>query len=371
MRWFLRIVLPLLILAGAIYGALDYLRPVVFTETVSRGVAVNGVGGTITVMAEHSPTVRAEVDGRVLRVAVKLGADVKAGDLLVELDPASTQLQITQLEDNLAIAKRRLEVGPTGAQNLAAAQEALRIAESDFKRGSIPELALNAARRTAAGAEQAVELERIKLQQDVTSTGNELELARLRLKKMKIFAGIDGTIVHILVGNDDQVSPGMPVAQINSRERRVEMGVSEEDIAKLKPGQEASVQFQPYLFEGHFKAVIDRILPPLESGTQRYRVLLTVDIPLERLLHGMTGDGSVEIERVENQLIVPRAAVIGGEVFVVRLGRVRQQKIEVGFGGIHVVQVKSGVEEGDVIIVDGLDTVKDGDRVKARSKPKS
>jgi HlyD family secretion protein len=370
MRWFFRIVLPLVILAGAIYGALEYLRPVVFVDTVRRGVAVNAVGGTITVMAEQSPAVRAEVDGRVLRVAVKLGADVKVGDLLVELDPASTQLQITQLEDNLATAKRRLEVGPTGVQALAAAQEALRIAESDFKRGSIPEITLNAAKRAAAGAEQSVELERIKLQQDVTTTSSELELARLRLKKMKIFAGIDGTVVQLLVGNGDQVSPGMPVAQVNSRERRVEMRVSEEEIAKLRPGQKASVQFQPYI-PARFPAVIDQILPPLETGTQRYRVLLTVDIPLERLLHGMTGEGLVEIERVENQLIVPRAAVIDGNVFVVRLGRVHAQPIEVGFGGIHVVQVKSGVEEGDAIIVDGLDSVRDGDRVKARSKPKS
>ena len=370
MRWFLRIVIPLLILAGAIYGALDYLRPVVITETVRRGVAVNGVGGTITVMAEQSPTVRAEVDGRVLSVAVKLGADVKAGDLLVELDPASTQLQIERLEADLATAKRRLEVGPTAMQSLAAAQEALRIAESDFKRGTIPELALNAAKRSAAGAEQSVELERIKLQQDVTTTSNELELARLRLKKMKIFAGIDGTVVQLLVGNGDQVSPGMPVVQVNSRERRVEMRVSEEEIAKLKPGQEATVEFQPYPFQ-RFPAVIEQILPPLETGTQRYRVLLTVEIPLERLLHGMTGQGQVVLERVENQLIVPRAAIVDGKVLVVRLGRVRAQPVEVGFGGIHVVQVKSGVEEGDVIIVDGLDTVRNGDRVKARTKPKS
>jgi len=370
MRWLLRIGIPLVILAGAIYLGLDYVRPVVTVDTVRRDVAINGVGGTITVMAEQSPTVRAEVDGRVLSVAVKLGAEVRAGDLLAELDPASTLLQIERLEGDLATAKRRLEVGPTGAQSLAAAQEALRIAQSDFDRGSIPELALNAAKRTAANAAQAVELEKIKLEQDVTTTTSELELARLRLKKMKIFAGIDGTIVQVLVGAGDQVSPGMPVVQVNSRERRVEMLVSEEEIAKLKPGQEATVQFQPYPFK-QFPAVIEQILPPLESGTQRYRVLLTVDIPLERLLHGMTGDGQVVIERVENQLIVPRAAVVDGKVLVVRFGRVREQKVETGFGGIHVMQVKSGVNEGDVIVVDGLDTVRDGDRVRAKSKSKS
>jgi hypothetical protein len=58
-------------------------------------------------------------------------------------------------------------------------------------------------------------------------------------------------------------------------------------------------------------------------------------------------------------------------VFLVRLGRVRAQQIEVGFGAIGVMQVKSGVSEGDVIIIDGLDTVRDGDRVKTKSKPKS
>lgn len=370
MRWFLRIAIPLLILAGLGFYGYNYLRPVVVVDAVRRGTVVDAPPGTITVVSEQSPTVRAEVDGRVLRTAMKLGAEVKAGDLLVELDPASTLLQVERLEGDLATAKRRLEVGPTGAQGLAAAQEALRIAESDFKRGTIPELTLNAARRDAVRAEQAVEVEKIKLEQDVTTTTNELELAKLRLKRMKIFAGIDGTIVRTLVGPDDQVSPGMPVAQINSRERRVEMLVSEEDIAKLKPGQVARVQFQPYPFE-RFDGKVDQILPPLESGTQRYRVLLKVDIPLERLLHGMTGEGFVKIAEVANALIVPRAAIIDEKVFVVRLGRVREQKIKVGFKSIHEVEVKEGLQEGDWVVIDGLEALRDGDRVKTEVRPKS
>ncbi|MBE2214994.1 MAG: efflux RND transporter periplasmic adaptor subunit [Opitutaceae bacterium] len=370
MRWFLRLGIPLLILVGAIYAGLNYLRPVVVVDTVRRGTVVDAPPGTITVMAQQSPTVRAEVDGRVLRTAIKLGAEVKAGDLLVELDPASTLLQIERLEADLATAKRRLEVGPTGAQGLAAAQEALRLAEIDFQRGSVPEVALNAARREAARAEQAVELDRIRLEQDVATTSNELELARLRLKRMKIFAGIDGTIVQTLIGPDDQVSPGMPVAQINSRERRVEMLVSEEDVAKLKPGQKARVQFQPYPFE-RFDGEIDQILPPLDSGTQRYRVLLKVDIPQERLLHGMTGEGFVKIAEIADALIVPRAAITDEKVFVVRFGRVREQKIKIGFKSIHEVEVKEGLEEGDVVVIDGLDSLRDGDRVKTKPRPKA
>jgi RND family efflux transporter MFP subunit len=367
MRWFLRIFLVCLVLAGATFAVLYQLRPVAKVQVVKRGTAVDAPSGPIRVTARMSP-VEAEVDGRILRSALKLGAAVRAGDFLVEIDSSAVRIQIERLTSDLAAARRRQEIGSTSEQALETARHNLRIAESDFTRGSISSNDLEAVKRAVRSAEQTADLEKVRLAQEVTNFENELKLAQHRLERMTIFSGIDGTIVDVFTEVSDRVSPGTLLARISSLNRLVELQVSEQEVAKLKPGLVARVQFQPYPME-RFNGVIDQILPPVEVNTQRYRVYLNVDIAPERLLHGMTGEGFVVIEEHENALLVPRVSLMNGQVFVADQGRVRLTPVEIGFVSIHEVEVLSGVSEGDLVVVDGIDDIRDGDRVKLEIKP--
>lgn len=366
MRWLIRIVLPLLLITGVALGVSYQLRPVAVYQAVKRGMVPDTVAGTIVVSAEVL-SVQAEVEGRIEHSELKLGREVQAGGVLVEIDREGLAIQIERLENDLAAAKRRLEIGSPSEQALVAAQEALRLAEIDFKRGSIASLALDAAKRAAKSAEQTAELERVRLAQEVATLENDLKLSRHRLERMTITAGVDGTIVDALVTVSERVSPGTIIARIMSRERRVELRVSEDDVAKLRPGLKARVQFQPYPFK-RFDAVIEQILPPLEANTQRYRVYLNVEIEPEQLLHGMTGEGYVTIQEHPNALILPRAALFDRKVFVIRDGRVHVQEVELGFGGIHEIEVTKGLEEGDWVVVEGLDQLHNGDRVRVQAK---
>lgn len=366
MRWLIRIVIVLLVLAGAAYGVSHQLRPVAVYQPVKRGMVPDAVAGTINVFAEVLE-VQAEVEGRILKSNLELGRDVRAGDVLVEIDSSALRIQIDRLESDLIAARRRLEIGSPREQDLAAAKEALRLAEVDFERGSIASLSLEASRRSAKSAEQVAELERVRLAQDVATLENELKLSRNRLERMTITAGVDGRVVESRVIVSERVSPGTVVARIESRERLVELRVSEDDVAKLRPGLKARLQFQPYPLQ-RFDGTIEQILPPLEANTQRYRVFLEVAIEPERLLHGMTGEGYVTIEEHPDALILPRAALFDRQVYVIRDGRAVLQPVELGFGGIHEVEVTKGLEEGDWVVVEGLDALRDGDRVRPQKK---
>lgn len=366
MRWIFRIVLPLLLIVAGGYAVLVYQRPDVVVLPVKRGVAVDAPNGTVTVTAPLS-RVESEVDGRILSSNLKLGATVKAGDLLVEIDSSALVIQIERLKGDLQTAKRRLEIGSPREQDLAAAKSALKIAEADFSSGRIASNDLEAAKRSATTAEQNAELERVRLAQDVAVLENELKQAEYRLSRMKIYAGIDGTVVAVFANVTDRVSPGMVLANVNSNQRLVEMQVREEQIAKLEPGLSARVQFQPYPFE-RFDGVIEQILPPLDVNNQRYRVFLKVNIPPERLLHGMTGEAFVVIAKHENALIVPRAAVMDRNVFVIEGGRAVLRPVEIGFTSIHEVEVTSGLNEGDLVVVEKLDELRSGARVRPRLK---
>ncbi len=371
MRWTIRISLVLIVLVAAGYLALEYQRPVAVVKPVKRGVAVDAPNGTVTVTALMS-RVEAEVDGRILKSNLKLGAEVRVGDVLVEIDSASLELEIERLTNDLAAAKRRMEIGSPTEQNLTAAQAAAKLAEADFNAGRISANDLEAAKRAATSAKQVAELERVRLAQDVDSLANQLAMSEHRLSRMKIVAGVDGTVVAVFAHVTDRVSPGTVLAHINSRERLVEMQVREEQIAKLEPGQAARVQFQPYPTD-RFDGVIEQILPPLDVASQRYRVLLKVDIEPERLIHGMTGEAFVVIARHEDALLVPRSSVVDRKVFVIEGSTAVLRPVEVGFTSIHEVEILSGLREGERIVVENLDDLRSGTRVRVREKvePKS
>ncbi len=93
-------------------------------------------------------------------------------------------------------------------------------------------------------------------------------------------------------------------------------------------------------------------------------IYLNVDLPLERLIPGLTGEVSIVVGEHDNALIVPRRALLGNSLFVVKNGRVRLRNVSVGYVGLNEAEITSGVDEGDEVIAEELDRFRDGDRVR-------
>jgi RND family efflux transporter MFP subunit len=142
----------------------------------------------------------------------------------------------------------------------------------------------------------------------------------------------------------------------------VEAKISEENFSGLKVGQAATVRFLSY-GANQYNGRVEKILPAADPLTQRYMVHLSVEIDPKLLVPGITGEVNIVIGSRPNAVVIPRRALLGRSLFVVKEGRVELRTVQIGFSSLDVVEITSGLTEGEMVIVDELDSFRAGDRV--------
>ena len=123
------------------------------------------------------------------------------------------------------------------------------------------------------------------------------------------------------------------------------------------------VRFLPYgawVYNGK----VTKVLPTADPETQRHLVdLVVTDIEPEKLIPGITGEVSIEVGRHPAKSIIPRRALLNENVYVVKNGKVELRPVKKGFVWLTGVEITEGLEPGDLVIVEDLDSFHDGDSV--------
>ena len=359
----LKVILFLAVLVGAVVAVAGLLRPEARVVAVVSGKAVNAVPGSVTVQAEYIMELKSEADGRMLTSELDLGLRVSRGAVLSQIDPSDLELEIERIENDFAAAKARIQVGSAIKLQLATAQDGLRISERLFRLGNLSETALVQQRRGVEAIEQQVALERVANDLQLATYENTLKVKRNQLARTTIRAPFDGVVSAVAVRPGDLVSPRATVATLISINRTVEGRISQENFAGIRLGQKATVRFLGRESDT-YQATIDKILPTADAATQRYLIYLKVDCPAEVLMPGLTGEVSVIVGERQAKALIPRRALFGDNLFVVRDGRAVLTKVELGYVSLNMVEVTQGLAPGDLVIVEELDRFRDGARVK-------
>lgn len=354
------VLLALVVLAGAWFY---FNRPVAKVVRAMRGQAVDAVPGSVIVDAEYQMDLKSEVGGRIIKSALDDGKPVKEGEFLVQLDTGDLKLEIEKIQSDYDALKNRLAVGSQIQLQLDSARADLANSERLLKLGSMAETDLEKQRRSVQQVEQQLKLEQVANQNEIDTYENTLKVKNRQLEKMTIKAPFEGVVSQVLARPGDLISGGAPIATVIATSRTVVARISEENFAGIRIGQKAIVRFLTYGYET-YPATVNKILPTADPATQRYEVFLKVDLPLEKLVPGLTGEVSITVGEHDNALIVPRRALFGDSLFVVKDGRVRLRKVSLGYVGLNVVEVTSGVDEGDEVITDEFDSFRAGDRVR-------
>ncbi|HSY53195.1 MAG TPA: efflux RND transporter periplasmic adaptor subunit [Opitutaceae bacterium] len=358
-----KLIAALLVLA-ALAGAWIYFnRPVAKVVRVVRGQAVDAVPGSVIVDAEYQMDIKSEVGGRIIKSALAVGDHVKDGDFLVQLDAGDLKLDIEKTKSDYEALKNRIAIGSQIQLQLDSARADLANNERLFKLGGISETDLEKQRRSVQQIEQQLKLEQVQNQNEIDAYENTLKVKSRQLDKMTIAAPFDGVVSQVLARKGDLIGGNAPIATVIATSRTVEARISEENFSGIRTGQKAIVRFLTYGDET-YNATVGKILPTADPATQRYIVYLKVDLPLERLVPGLTGEVSITVGEHANALIVPRRALSGNTLYVVKDGRVQLRKVDTGYLGLNVVEITDGVQEGDEVIVEELDRFRDGDRVR-------
>jgi RND family efflux transporter MFP subunit len=367
----LRLVIALAALAAIAFAVQAYLRPMAKVETVISGDAVDAKPGSVVVKEAYTMQMKSAINGRVLSKDYHLetGKAVKEGDVLVRLDTSDIEIEIEQFQNEYNAVNARIAVGSANQFTLETAQSDFVNTERLFKLGQVSDNDYQIKRRAVETIKQQIALEKVRNQEDLDTDANSIKSKRHMMEKMTITAPMDGVISYVYAHPGDLIDTGSPIVSLITTTRLVEAKISEEDFANIRPGQKATVIFLPY-GEFNYNGTVQKILPTADPETQRHLVDLSItDIPPEKLIPGITGEVTIEVGRRHANAIIPRRALINENVYVVKGGKVELRPVKKGYVWLTGAEIIEGLQPGEQVIVEDLDSFRDGDSVRVQELP--
>ena len=148
------------------------------------------------------------------------------------------------------------------------------------------------------------------------------------------------------------------------------MSVPEIDVPFVHIGTPASLTTAAYPGKV-FKAAVTRFTEALDPSTRTMKTEIDVRNPQHILRPGMYADVTLEIEKLPDVLVIPDSAlaVEGSKkfVWVVRDGTAHRVQVETGLDDGNQLEVRSGLEGGEQVMVAGKDGLAEGKAVQASS----
>ena len=310
---------------------------------VETGIPVRGdiyatYSGTAPIEAFAEADVIAKVDGEVRELHVEEGDHVNAGDVLTTLDGDRLRLELSESKARLHKMQRDFE------RNKELQAKGL-ISEGDFE----------------------------KIQYDLQALEASNNLADLELDYTQIRATISGVVSERYIKLGNTIKAGDPVYRVTSLDPLVAyMFVPEREFQRIESGQVARIDIDA-LPGPPVVATVTRVSPIVDPATGTFKITIEIHDDQRRIKPGMFGRISVVFDMHENALQVPRSAIIdsAGElsVFVVEDGVGNRRIIETDFSSDGMVEVTSGINDGESVITVGHVGLKNESRVVVINQP--
>jgi len=366
------------------------------TATVARRDFSSSVLATGAVQAQVGAEVRvgARLSGKVERLYANIGDDVRKGQVVAELEKADLEAVVGQRQAELDLAQAKLgaveallpketekaqldldECQATytlnekelGRQRLLHARGVATDEELDEaeERHSVSKIRVLSARKALELAKTRYAEEMRQGRAEVARAVSALENARVQLSYATITAPIDGVIASVSTEEGETVAAGMQaptfVTIIDLKRLQVDAYVDEVDIGKVKVGQRAvfTVDAFPAMdFEGKVSAIYPKAV--IQDNVVNYDVVVDIETSYYGLLRPeMTASVSIFLERREDVLAVPAKAVQRERgknvVYVIADDRTEAREIKVGWRDGQWIEVASGLEEGETVLLDAPD----------------
>lgn len=173
-----------------------------------------------------------------------------------------------------------------------------------------------------------------------------------------------GVVTRYFVDLGAFVTPATPLCEVAEMDTvKVMVNVIERNLVRVKPGMGARFRVDGYP-DAVFTGQVSRISEALESATRSAEVEILTPNPAGRLKPGMFARVELVLEEKPGVLILPRRAVRetgeSASVFVVRDGKAHFQPVELGIVQHERVEIRSGLNEGQKVVLVGWQNLTDG-----------
>jgi HlyD family secretion protein len=365
-------------------------------DTVKRGPMVRQVRGLGTLVPEDIRWIPSTTQGRVERIILRPGTQVKADSVILELSNPQLEQEVQDAELRLQSAEASLANLRVQMQNDLLQQRATTASiEADYNRAHM-QAQMNEAlakdqlvsdlqlRQSQIDAQQlAIRLEIAKEQLATRAESTRAQLAvqqsavdqarallslrRQQRDELKVRAGLNGMLQLVPVEVGAQVAPGTNLARVADPSRlKAEVKIAETQARDIQIGQRASIDTRVGIVEGR----VIRIDPSVQNGTRTVDVSLDGELP-RGAVPDLSVDGTIELERLNDVLFVGRPA-FGQDQSTVGLfkedgeGAASRVQVKLGRSSVNTVEVMSGLNVGDTVILSDMSAWDAFDRIRLR-----
>ena len=368
------ILLGLLVAAGAAYyffSSNSKQETTYLTESVTRGNVEKTVVASGSVESVNEVDVGAQASGKITKLYVKLGQEIKKGEMIADID-STTQINTLNTKKAALVSYQA---------QLKAKKTAYDFALSSYNRLSklytqkATSLdSVNTAKSTLDNAKAEMEA----IEANIKQAEIEVNTAETNVGYTKITAPMDGTVISVPVSegqtvNANQTTPTI-VTIADLSKMKIKPEISEGDITKVKAGQEVSFTI---LSDSQtlYHSVIDSVDPANTTTSDSsststssssssssttsaiyYYANVLIDNPDRTLRIGMTTENNIKIANAKDVLLISNMAIQkrDGKSFVNVLSdknQPEQREVEVGVQNDFKTEIKSGLKEGEKVIV--------------------
>ncbi|WP_421185246.1 efflux RND transporter periplasmic adaptor subunit [Aeromonas hydrophila] len=333
--WLVLACLSLLISAGWYYrhstpaGKPQPRQVNIRAQTVSQSLAEPSIKLVSKLAANRSVVISPEVTGRIVKIAVRSGQQVKQGDVLIALDAGKQQAELAEQSASVRDESRKLR----DMRRLVA-------------RGAITTSELEGQEATVAQAQARA------------------DAAKYELSLRTLLAPFDGSVSLIDLSEGALVNSGDTLLHLDELAKlRLDLAVPERYLSLLRPGMAVTATSSAWPDQS-FRGVLETLDSRVSNDTQNIKARVIIPNPDGQLRPGMLLNVELSLPPQKMTLIPVQSVEYAGEQrFVYRLesnGKVKRVPVVLGDTHGEEVWVTEGLKVGDRIVVEGLVNLRDG-----------
>lgn len=323
------------LLSGGAAVAIMTMPVNVTVVTPQRGAATEAVYATGTVEPTRQLTLAPRVTGRMVELLADEGQMVKKGAMMARFEDADTAARIVRLTAERDLAQREFDRKKTLYDRKFISADAYENAETAL----------------------------------ATATA-QLDEAKASQTYQHLIAPDDSTVIRRDGEAGDIIQAGQPVFYMSCcAHMRITAEVDEEDIPKIKEGQDVVIQsdaFQGQVFHG----TVASITPKGNEVSRSFRVRISID-DYAPLMIGMTAETNIIISKKDQALLIPTAAIGKGGV-VEKVGpdnRTQLVTVKTGIADMEQTEIIEGLTEQDRIVSPHTESAEAGRKVNVKASP--
>ncbi|MFC2160253.1 efflux RND transporter periplasmic adaptor subunit [Acidobacteriota bacterium] len=290
-----------------------------------------------------------DIAGKIAAIHVEEGDMVQKDQLLAELDTLAIRLQIDQARAGVAVAEANYNDAKRNKDRMDRLSLENAVSEQQAEKIN---LVFDAAEAQLQQAKASLNL-----------TNHQLDVSLMK-------APFNGIIAARSVEVGDIINPMMGgtgvLTLVDFSRIKIGIDVSHQDIIRISKGQSALLKVSTFPDE-LFSGVVSVVNLAADNLTKKFRVEVEINNP-DRILRPNTfGEVMFEVEIHENVVAVPQIAVIDNKfVFVASGDKAEKRDVVLGIQNAEMVEIVSGLAEGDLVIIEGNYSMDDGTEIEIK-----